>query len=410
LWREEPSSINLLLLSGFLAGAAAACKYTGVLFAIAPLGVLVVLIALREHRSQTESVAKSRPKRIPRPLFFACGFALAAALACFPWYAKNWALAGNPIYPLMYGVFDGRTLTPEKAQKWRRAHQVPRSEENGPYSLRRLTSAAAQVTYRSDWLSPLLVPLLLLAPLRRSSRRTSAVTAAMMFFLLGAWWLFTHRIDRFWIPALPSAALLAGAGAAWLGDAWWRRLILALVGLGLVANFLVIGIAVGDARFLVALEDLRTDVGDPAAGISGRVNPAHHFLNETVPPGAAVLLVGDAQPFDLETRVYYNTTFDNNLFEQLMKGRTADVRRREFEERGITHIYVNWHEIARYRSPGNYGFTDYVQPGRFDELVAEGLLREVWSEPQEAAAPGYPPSRVYAVVSNTITPRQPLRR
>jgi hypothetical protein len=42
-------------------------------------------------------------------------------------------------------------------------------------------------------------------------------------------------------------------------------------------------------------------------------------------------------------------------------------------------VYVNWNEIARYRGPGNYGYTDYVTPELIhDELVKkQGLLRPV---------------------------------
>jgi hypothetical protein len=164
------------------------------------------------------------------------------------------------------------------------------------------------------------------------------------------------------------------------------------------ANWLVIASPmIGDNRFLVSLEALRTDVSDPAAGQPGRVSAAHGYLNQNVPPGGAVLLVGDAQPFDLEMRTYYNTTFDDSVFEQLTRGRTAEERREPFRDRGITHVYVDWREIARYRSPGNYGFTDYVQPERFEELVADGILREAWSAPQPDGS-DYPPPRIYEVV------------
>jgi hypothetical protein len=222
------------------------------------------------------------------------------------------------------------------------------------------------------------VPLLLLAPWQAVNPTALRLTPGFMLFLLAAWWLFTHRIERFWIPALPLAALLAGAGAAWLDDAWWRRMILGVVSVGLMANFLAIGIAAGDSRFFVALEELRTDVGDPASGRPGRVNPVHHYLNRSVRPDRAVLLVGDAQPFDLELRTFYNTCFDDCIFEQLTKGRSAEERREAFRSRNITHVYVNWSEIARYRAPGNYGFTEYVQPAVFEELVSQGVLRPVW--------------------------------
>ena len=44
---------------------------------------------------------------------------------------------------------------------------------------------------------------------------------------------------------------------------------------------------------------------------------------------------------------------------------------------GITHVFVNWQEIQRYREPGSYGYTDFVRPNVFDELVRSGLLRPV---------------------------------
>lgn len=406
---------RLTALAGFLAGAAAACKYTGLVFAAVPLGLLAVGLSLRVRprvRDAAESAEADETQpagpNLPAPksagrraLMIGSVFALAALAGGGLWYGKNFVLTGNPVYPLLFDVFGGRTRTPELDDRWRRAHQVPRSEVSGPYSPARLAAAAAQVAWRSDWLSPLLVPLMLLAPLARRNRRVLMLTAGMAAVVLAGWWLLTHRIDRFWIPALPLAALAAGAGAAWSEDHFWRRLMLGVLTAGVAANFLVIASPViGDNRFFVALEALRTDVGDPAQGRVGRVNPAHQYLNEHVPAGDAVLLVGDAQPFDLEPRTFYNTTFDPSVFAWFMKGRSAGERRATLRMRNVTHVYVDWRDIARYRSPGNYGFTDYVQPAVFDALVAQGVLRLVWSPPPDETdhQPSYPPPQIYKVL------------
>jgi hypothetical protein len=340
LWRGQREPASLLILSGVLTGAAAACKYTGLLFAGAPLGLLAIYFALRPRREATDpsTPASSSPRHIlARVPLIACGFALAAALSGGLWYAQNVVQAGNPVYPLLYEVFGGRTWTPEKAARWNRAHQVPRSAEVGPYAPQRLMHSVAEVGWRSEWLSPVLVPLLLLAPLQRRNRWAVAWTAGMTFFLLAAWWLATHRIDRFWIPALPTAALLAGAGAAWVADRGWGKAMLGLAAAGVAANFLIVASPwIGDNRFLVALEALRTDAVDPVTRRWGRVNRAHHWLNENVAEGSAVLLVGDAQVFDLEPRAYYNTCFDSCLFEKVMKGRSPEERRAALEEKNIT--------------------------------------------------------------------------
>jgi hypothetical protein len=112
----------------------------------------------------------------------------------------------------------------------------------------------------------------------------------------------------------------------------------------------------------------------------GRLNPVIDYINRNTPPGKAVLLVGEARAFDVEVPVLYNTCFDPNVFEQLMapdpsrEGRFEALRRNR-----IAYVYVNWNEIARYRSPGNYGYTDYVTPELIhEELVQrQGLLRPV---------------------------------
>jgi hypothetical protein len=62
-----------------------------------------------------------------------------------------------------------------------------------------------------------------------------------------------------------------------------------------------------------------------------------------------------------------------------MKGKNRDERMRALRDQRISHVYVNWSEIERYRAPGNYGFTDYVtKPLVRNELAEDqGLLRRV---------------------------------
>jgi hypothetical protein len=104
------------------------------------------------------------------------------------------------------------------------------------------------------------------------------------------------------------------------------------------------------------------------------------------------LTVGDAQVFDLEVPVLYNTCFDDCLFEQLVRGRSVAEVRAALATRGISYVYVDWDEIRRYRSPGNYGFTDFVQPSVFEALVRQGILEPL----SEAGGPKGPVYRVRA--------------
>jgi hypothetical protein len=86
------------------------------------------------------------------------------------------------------------------------------------------------------------------------------------------------------------------------------------------------------------------------------------------------LLVGQAAVFHVNRPVVYNTVFNEETIELLARGRKPEELGEELKRRGITHVYVDWSEINRYRSPGNYGFTPFVTYEFFQGLVNAGLL------------------------------------
>ena len=149
-------------------------------------------------------------------------------LLCGPWFAKNLVLTGNPTYPLLYRMFDGRTRTAEKDAQWRRAHEPPN------FSPVDLLDRATGFALTSDWLNPLVIPLAALALVCRPRRQLVRWLGAYMLFVLGVWWLCTHRLDRFWVPVLPVAALLAGIGATWSTRPQWRWILGVWLVVGLV--------------------------------------------------------------------------------------------------------------------------------------------------------------------------------
>jgi hypothetical protein len=210
--------------------------------------------------------------------------------------------------------------------------------------------------------------------------------------MFAVWWLLTHRVDRFMLPALPLVALLAGLGATWTDARLWRRGAAAFVMIALVPNLvLVTSRGTGDNRYFVALAELRRDPPHDsdyteATGYYRMVHPSHDVLNGVVQPGYRALAVGEAQVFDLEVPVFYNTCFDDCLFETWMRGRDRQARYETLREKRISHILIYWRELDRYREPGNYGYSDYVTQERIRrEFVGErGLLRAVAAGPPPA--------------------------
>lgn len=347
-----------LLLAGYLAGSAVACKYPGVLFVLLPLAAWIAWACSAPSR------------RVPWKALGA--FLLAAAVGCGLWLGKNWVLTGNPTYPLLYGAFDGHTWNAEKDRQWNAVHRPH------DFSLSTLGRDFGRITLTSPWLSPIVLPLALLAFAVRPWRGLALGLGAWLALVISAWWLLTHRIDRFWIPALPLLALLAGAGAAWSPERLWRRALVILLVFGAVANFLTAtSVGGGYNRYFVSLKRLRDD--------PQRVDPWHRYFNRHA-RGGKVLLVGDAQPFDLEVPALYNTCFDDSIFEQLVKDRSPEEVRAALAGRGITHVFVHWGEIARYRA--TYGFTEFVQPEVFARLVQAGVLEPI-AEIRDHAGRGF---------------------
>ena len=379
----EPHRAGWTLLTGFLAGGAMATKYPAAVFVVLPVGAWVAWRAWRSQSNRktphhaTTAAAKTSsallgksaiapPMHRARDAAFALAlYAIAVAAGGGLWLAKNWALAGNPVFPLAYDWFDGSTRTAELNAQWQQAHRPPNFE---PADLwRRL----AGFVLTSEWLSPLVWPLAVLGAMLgwRDGRVKLWLGYVALFFAL--WWLLTHRIDRFWVPVLPIVALLAGGAASSSTTTPWRRGLLALVGVGTLWNFVVItsGIGGGDNRYLESLDRLKLD--------PSRLAPWHAYLNTHTPAGKSVLSVGDAQVFDLEVPVLYNTVFDPSIFESIVRDERGAVRSpAEIRQRlrGVAFVYVNWGEIVRYRSPGNYGFSSFVEPAIFERLVAEGVL------------------------------------
>src|SRR5262249_40785050 len=150
---------------GLLAGGAMACKYPGLVSAVAPFGLLAILAAIR-----------SRQWRI------AAAFVLGWAVVMTPWMAKNVVDTGNPVYPLGYRVFGGRLWDTARESKWFNVH--------GPkgVSLEALGESIVDVAGRSDWQSLLYVALAPLSLVRRDQRRAVWMLWAYVVYLFSTWW------------------------------------------------------------------------------------------------------------------------------------------------------------------------------------------------------------------------------
>jgi hypothetical protein len=182
---------------------------------------------------------------------------------------------------------------------------------------------------------------------------------------------------------VPVASLLAGVGATVSASRVWKWGAGLLIALAVLFNF---GIVAGSPGFC-GYNAMLTDRAAARRTAQNAADSFVEYLNEKLPPGSKVLAVGDSQMFGARFPVVYNTVFNPSIFEKWLAGQAPPGTKADdlplkppkeildkLHAEGITHIYVDWDWIRRYREPGNYTFTDFVRPVRFQCLVSDGVL------------------------------------
>ncbi|MGV2338891.1 MAG UNVERIFIED_CONTAM: hypothetical protein LVR18_34370 [Planctomycetaceae bacterium] len=199
------------LFCGFLAGSAMACKYTGLVLVVVPIGVFWLW--------QQWELRRRGPQLSGRMVVVgAIAFITGSFLAVGPWLLRNLHDTGNPVYPLGAAIFSSNDWNAPLDIRWKVAHSA--SEHSLLLIPRHLLDAALWNTWTSSLSFGLAIPAVLLFRKRSIEQRSMFVFACWGLF---TWWPLTHRIDRFWIPVIPLLSI-CGAGL-WLASSrlLWRQ-------------------------------------------------------------------------------------------------------------------------------------------------------------------------------------------
>ena len=189
-WRAERRPVDLLLAGCFI-GLAAAFKIIG-LYALFALALLVIWSAWR---------TRSERRWWTAPLTFGLG----AAITGLPWYLRNWIVADNPIWPILYPQLGGRC--------WNMAAYESGAENIfSGYSLlgrsaldfltgwpQLLTGLTAIPLFHPPGLGPLFLALLPVALLVGALRRRYGwlIVFALLYYVV---WFPFSQYGRFYLP------------------------------------------------------------------------------------------------------------------------------------------------------------------------------------------------------------------
>jgi len=333
-WREGGQS-RWLLLSGIFSGLAMSLKYTSF---IAP--TLIGLLLIGQYWRQ--------PRQLARLLLLFAGPALLVAL---PWYVKNWAFMGNPVYPF---VWHGRFWDTFRAN----AHQQPGSGIGWnlwailtvPYTL---TLGVADAS-GDGLIGPLflaLLPLLLVYGVSRYGRHAPFAFRLLLLYAL------VHY--AFWVLGVIGSAPL-----------WQGRLMLpALAALCPALAWIIHDLSRFDhpqfslQRFLnlllaiVLLFGLVGQLGDwlsqnPLAYVAGSQTRAEYLtrtqgylyvalteISDALPPEAVVQFLWEPRTYYCELDCRGDHILDKYTHLEHLHGSAAGIAQALAAE-GVTHLFV----------------------------------------------------------------------
>ena len=327
----SPAVWRTAAAAGLLAGSAASAKYLGLVTAVVPVALALLLV--------------TRRRRIATCVAF--GVAVLVALA--PWLGRNAVWTGNPVYPYLQQLLGGPPCERDVAVELE--HSGADAEPTFAGVIPRALTAPVLRTFRplesggrigAHWL--ILLPVALLV--RGLDRRRAA--ALWLATVAGAVaWGALVQYARFLVPVMVPAAALAGVAAASLTAGSSRTIARAF-------TVVLVGILAWNATTLASGFNL-----DRLAVVTGNLaerdfidrwvsyGPAIPVVNAELPEDATILLVAEPRSLYLDRRVLVEDPYRTPLLVELARGcRSVEELAREVRGLGATHVLVNTSEMG----------------------------------------------------------------
>lgn len=325
-WLERRDR-GYLLMMGLACGAAAGSKYQGWVFSAA------ILLFAGAAIGTAAGTWKARAALMARPL---AGF---AALLT-PWIAKSVAMTGNPIFPMLYGLFGGRDLS--------------------EIEVLHLSRSFGSIGDPKTLLTTLVLPYnLAISPEKYFWEPFSAT-----LMVLGVAALCTPRAWR--TPSRFALGIALAGVAGWAATCQYGRLLVPWVPILVLVAMLPLerfasrrAVAVGLAVFVVAVAGLQLrrfplapHLGVPSMAIFSwpreRIVAANfnydlcQFLNREVPPEGKVLGMWENRFYFLRRKAIIDAVYEGSASLAWLRrlddpARFADALRAE----GVTHVVFN---------------------------------------------------------------------
>lgn len=307
----------------------------------------------------------------------------AAIVACWmlPWWARNFSVVGNPVYPYATRLFsEGRQWAPARQQRFQ--EQAANYVLEGGADLVKLPWLLSKGLNSETFIGPVFLMLLPLVLFRLPAAAPARAYGAIAGLSLVLWLPVTH-IHRFILPTWGILSLLVAWSVWELGESRRR---LRQAGLVLLAGVTAAG--------LTAQAVMWRSTFDPTEFLAGRESsqaflerkvinsyaPIIPWARENLPRSARILFTGETRGLYWPSSFINHSVYDVQVLEEIVRDSgSADRVAARLRQRGVTHLFFNDVETSRMKFRFGYPMLDFDPRER-------ALLSEVWRRWLETSA------------------------
>jgi hypothetical protein len=318
------------IIAGVLAGFACGVKLTAVPQVLLLVPAIVGVVAL----------IKRQP--FARVAVGVATYVLAGLLIFSPWLIRNAVWTHNPVFPEAQSLFGRAHFSETQSKRWHDAHS-PRPDQQSPSARHAEAWRQIGTDWRYGWRSESLqkisallrlLPAGILCALIAFRRPQAWVFLALLIAWLIFWLAFTHLQGRFFVLAIPIAALaLALMTERWqIALAACVTLVVMITGLSAMAGVFAERVEPFASRRLLGVTELQDLLPEETAPLVIRQE--------------SVALVGDAKAFLYQLppqKLHYRTVFDVDV----KSGQSIAQAWLEGVE-GAPHIVIDPIELDRF--------------------------------------------------------------
>ncbi len=394
-WLTRPSARESVIIGAML-GAACAVKYLSVGLIAGPVLAVMLVVCLARFRRRIAHVA------------LAGGVCV---LLFSPWLIRNTAATGNPVFPLVTGIFGQGHFCDESAARWRDGHApghhrpvpVPPDYREPTRRYSRSERIYAFLSGRKPYdtqpplgagvlLAGAMILVMLVRPVKAGLWNWAVLGVLVIQMLV--WVFFTHDMPaRFIFLSVVPISMLAADGLARFNMGTEHLIPLSFRkdrrskekgsrGIKCSVPILtVLLIAAAGSNLLLGLACYRAEIarwhgGDGSAavpaGLPGRVfaRELPYYAKANEADADILMLVGEARAFYFPAGAIYATVFDEHpLAGVIRRCESPDGIIAELRRMGVTHVFVSWAEIGRLTY--SYGWPGEMRRERLREIFSD---------------------------------------